>query len=380
MTRRERLMAMLQGKPVDRPPISFYEIDGFNQDEKSRDPYHIFTHPSWLPVLTLAREKTDVIARISPVFENTLPNPIDAFSTTEKREENGSLITIQTLQVGNRVLTSRSRRDRDVDTVWTLEHLLKDVDDLDAFLSLPPRQPGNLPETSAILELEERMGDAGIVMLDTPDPLCLAASLFSMEDFTIIALTEPERFHRLLESFASWLLPQTEAIAQALPGRLWRIYGPEYASPPYLPPRLFREYVVQYDKPMVEVIQRDGGFARLHSHGNLKAILDDIVSTGCRGLDPVEPPPQGDVTLKWVREHYGDQLVLFGNLEASDLENLPTTQFVEKVEQALDEGVNENGGGLVLMPSACPYGRVLSPLAVANYQAIIETVERRYAG
>ena len=31
-----------------------------------------------------------------------------------------------------------------------------------------------------------------------------------------------------------------EAVAKALPGRLWRIYGPEYAAPPYLPPRLFQ--------------------------------------------------------------------------------------------------------------------------------------------
>ena len=36
-------------------------------------------------------------------------------------------------------------------------------------------------------------------MVDTEDPLCAAAQLFSMEDFTIIALTEQKLFHRLLE-------------------------------------------------------------------------------------------------------------------------------------------------------------------------------------
>jgi len=29
MTRRERLMATLRGEPVDRPPVSFYEISSF---------------------------------------------------------------------------------------------------------------------------------------------------------------------------------------------------------------------------------------------------------------------------------------------------------------------------------------------------------------
>jgi uroporphyrinogen-III decarboxylase len=196
-----------------------------------------------------------------------------------------------------------------------------------------------------------------------------------MATYTVVAMTEPRLFHRLLERYAAILWPQTEAVAQALPGRLWRICGPEYASPPYLPPRLFREYVVRYDTPMVQAIQQHGGFARIHSHGRLRAILDDIAATGCVGLDPIEPPPQGDVELAYVRERYGRQMVLFGNLEASDIENLPTDAFEGKVCRALREGTAGDGRGFVLMPSACPYGRVLSSLALANYRKMVEVVE-----
>ena len=123
---------------------------------------------------------------------------------------------------------------------------------------------------------------------------------------------------------------------------------------------------------MVEAIQANGGHARIHSHGNLRAVLDDISSMGADGLDPIEPPPQGDVELKYVRENYGAGMVLFGNLEVSDIENMPTPQFVEKVKRSLDEGTSGNGRGFVLMPSACPYGRVLSPLTMRNYEKIIE--------
>jgi hypothetical protein len=125
----------------------------------------------------------------------------------------------------------------------------------------------------------------------------------------------------------------------------------------------------------VESIHRYGGYARLHSHGNLKKILPMIIATGCMGLDPIEPPPQGDVSLLDVRQQYGQQLVLFGNLEASDVESLPTPQFRHKVVQALDEGTCGEGRGFVLMPSACPYGRQLSPLALANYECMVEAVE-----
>ena len=207
------------------------------------------------------------------------------------------------------------------------------------------------------------------------DPICGVAPLFSMEEFTVIALTEPALFHRALQKVAIPLFARVEAIAKALPGRLWRVVGPEYASPPYLPPRLFEEYVIRYDRPMVDAIQRYGGFARIHSHGRLKDILDLITSTGCAGLDPIEPPTQGDVDLLYVRQNYGRDMVLFGNIEVSDIENLPTPEFRLKVERALREGTAGTGRGFVLMPSASPYGRQLSSLSVRNYEAMIELTE-----
>jgi hypothetical protein len=59
-------------------------------------------------------------------------------------------------------------------------------------------------------------------------------------------------------------------------------------------------------------------------------------------------------------------MVLFSNLEVSDIENLSTEQFAEKVKRALIEGTSGSGRGFVLMPSY-PCGRVLSALALRNY-------------
>ncbi len=143
-----------------------------------------------------------------------------------------------------------------------------------------------------------------------------------MEDYTVIALTEPELFHQLLEKMAERIHGRTQQVSRLLPGRLWRIYGPEYATSPYLPPRLFDEYVVRYVSPMIRMIQANGGFARIHCHGRLKDVLDLIVAMGADAVDPIEPPPQGDVQLRDVRQRYGSQLVLFGNLEVADIENL----------------------------------------------------------
>lgn len=375
MTRRERLMATLHGGPVDRPAVSFYELNGLDEGPRNDDPFNIYTHPSWLPLIELTREKTDRIVMRGVAYASVTPDPIERVSEIESVVRGGSRFTTRRVQAGDRLLTMRTRRDSDVNTIWTNEHLLKNTDDLRAFLEIPPPVPDGNIDTNAVIQAEENVGDTGIVMIDTPDPLCLAASLFDMAEYTVIAMTEQALFHQLLERFASTLLPKTEAVAKALPGRLWRIYGPEYASPPYLPPHLFREYVCRYVSPMIESIHRYGGYARIHSHGNLQAILDDIVSMGADGLDPIEPPPQGDVELSYVRERYGKNMVLFGNLEVSDIENLSTDLFTEKVKRAIEEGTSGNGRGFVLMPSACPYGRELSLLAMQNYEKMIEIIE-----
>ncbi|HEY9076411.1 MAG TPA: uroporphyrinogen decarboxylase family protein [Anaerolineaceae bacterium] len=381
MNRRQRLVATLKGETVDRPPVSFYEINGLDESPDPCDSFNIYTHPSWAPLIALAREKSDRIVMRgaslrSPAWSSPTYTPADASTITTTLTSAGSRITRLEVRIGRRTLTSTTRRDPDVNTTWQVEHLLKNSEDVKAYLDLPqPIFAGNL-NIDGVLTAEAALGDSGIVMIDTPDPLCQAASLFDLGTYTVIAATEPDLFHQLLDWFAEFLTTQTEAMAQALPGRLWRIYGPEYASPPYLHPRLFREYVTAYDTPLVSAIQRHGGFARIHSHGRLRAILADIAATGCLGLDPIEPPPQGDIELIDVRRLYGQQMVLFGNLEASDLENLPTPEFEQKIRKALLEGTAGHGRGFVLLPSSCPYGRVLSPLALANYQKMIEVVEQ----
>jgi hypothetical protein len=371
MHRRERLLATLQGKPVDRPAVSFYELNGLDENPQDPDPLNIYTDPSWHRLIELAREKTDRIVIRGVAMKEIAPDPLGPLAHDETWWEGRSLHTRRTVAVGRRTLTMQTRRDADVNTVWTTEHLLKNVDDLDAFLGLPEFAPGDAPDPTAFLAAEAALGDTGIVMIDTPDPLCLAALLFDLGEYTVTALTEPQRFHRLLERFAALLLPKTEAVARALPGRLWRIYGPEFAAAPYLPPRLFREYVCRYVTPMIDVIHRSGGYARIHSHGRLRGILDDIVAMGADAIDPLEPPPQGDVELAAVRQKYGRQLVLFGNLEIADIENLPSDQFAERVKRALGEGTAGAGRGFVLMPSASPYGRRLAARTLQNYETML---------
>ncbi|MEK6795344.1 MAG: uroporphyrinogen decarboxylase family protein [Spirochaetota bacterium] len=377
MTRKERLERTIRGQEVDRPPVCFYEINGLTQNEHDTDAFNIYSDPSWKPLLALTREKSDRIVNASVAMRGTSHDPLAERTTVDVRIEGDERLATKTIRTDGRVLTESSRRHKDIDTVWVTEHLLKNVDDLKAYLSLPESPIDGTPDIAPVLAMEKSLGDSGIVMLNTADPLCMAAALFPMDEYTVIAMTEPSLFRSLLDRCARMIYPRIAATVRALPGRLWRIYGPEYASEPYLPPSLFRDYVTGYDTEIVRLIQETGGIARIHSHGNLANVLHHIAATGADALDPIEPPPQGDVSLAAVRKRY-PSMTLFGNLEVSDMETLRRDEFIPKVHAALDEG-DTLDSRFVLMPSACPYGRALPQRTLGNYEAIIHIMEERYA-
>jgi hypothetical protein len=385
MTIRERLMRTLRGEPVDRPAVNFYEIGGFKIDPSDPDDFNVYNDPSWQPLLHLAEEQTDLIRMRSPVRPRShnvemSPDKTDAVNyraelfKTEKYVEDGCRFKRVTLKIGGRTMTSLTRRSPEIDTVWTIEHLLKSVDDLKAYLELPDEVFAEQLSITDMIEEDQKIGERGIVMVDTEDPICTAAYLFSMEDFTVVALTEQKLFHFLLEKLSGHIYKRTEETAKAFPGHLWRIYGPEYATEPYLPPHLFKEYVVRYTKPIVDTIQKYGGFTRIHCHGRICAVLDYIIEMGAAAIDPIEPPPHGDVELEYVRRKYGDKLVLFGNLEIADIVNMEPIEFEKVVAKTVKDGTNGQGKGFVLMPSSAPNGRKITPQVMANYETMVRMV------
>lgn len=371
MTRRERLMATLNGRPVDRPAVNFYEIGGFKVNPADPDPYNIYNSPDWQPLLQMAEEHTDIIRmmKTDTAFKNT--DERSRYISTHNWEDNGSKFSETRLKAGNVELKALTRRDRDVDTVWHLEHLVKNADDLKAWLELPEELFNCTFDATKHVREETAIGDRGIVMVDFPDHMNRAARLMPMEEFTIMAFTEPALMHRLFEKTARLAMKEAAYMAENFPGRLWRLTGAEYATEPYMSPDFFADYWLRYAKPVIDKIHSTGGFARVHSHGRIKNVLGMIAESGADAIDPIEPAPQGDVALAHVRERYGRQIALFGNLEINDIELLPPHQFEEKVMRALDECTGGTGRGFVLMPSASPYGRTISPNTIRNYETIL---------
>ena len=209
------------------------------------------------------------------------------------------------------------------------------------------------------------------MMHSISDALCLTSELFSFQDFLLFCATEPRLVRRLLDMMQGRVLAYTQALLATGFGPLFRICGPEYATPPYLPPERFREYVVAYDTPLIDLIHRHGAYARLHCHGRIGQVLDAIMEMEPDGLDPVEPPPDGDLELAAVKKRTRGRVTLFGNLELKTLEHAGADEVQDLTRRALREGMP--GGRFVLMPTAAPINIPLSPKTEENYRAYIAT-------
>jgi len=380
MTSRERLLSALAIGPTDRVPISTYELVGFDEHSWYNQ------QASYAPLMDLVREKTDCLY-MAYLPGPRLSNPADAVRTTDGSPEGDCVEYREHRQGASRFirtvyhtskgdLSSEHRIDDDIYTTWTLEHLLKTIDDLDRYLAIS----WELPELdlSGFAETQRRLGDRGIMMPSLSDPICVAADLYEMGQFLILALTETDRMRYLLDVEHERQMAHLRAVLEA--GRkagvdwtavVFRICGPEYATPPYLGPEHFAMFVTPYVRRMSDLLHEYGAKTRLHSHGKIARVLDEIIKTEPDALDPIEAPPDGDITLGEVKKRIGDRVCLFGNIQLKLLEHGRPEQVRQFVVDAFEQA--KAGGGYVIMPTAAPINTPLSPRTLENYRVFIET-------
>jgi len=83
-----------------------------------------------------------------------------------------------------------------------------------------------------------------------------------------------------------------------------------------LSPRLFKEYVLPVYQRRCERLHAAGKFVHSHWDGDVKGLLPFAKETGLDGIEAITPKPQGDVTLKEVKQALGDGLFLIDGIPA----------------------------------------------------------------
>ncbi|MBN1935013.1 MAG: hypothetical protein JW934_10130 [Anaerolineae bacterium] len=370
MNSRARLLLALSGGIPDRVPVSTYELVGYDSRAWEN------AEPSYAPLMEVIRAETDCVCMWNPASNEVFlssAHPVEM--GVQISREGDTVTTRRILHTLRGDLTQTTHRADRVHTTWQTEHWCKSLDDVDAALSAP-YQPVQY-DFSDLARISAEVGERGIVMASLSDPLYLAADLMEFGAYTVWALTEPAHFEntlcvlhqRNMQNLRNMF--DTGAADCSSQIDLFRICGPEYATPPFLPPRLFERFVVPYVTEMVDLIHSYGAKARFHCHGRIGEVLDMILSTGADALDPCEAPPDGDIELAEIKRRIGGRMCLFGNLQLKLLEYGTPGEVEATVKRCMDAA--KAGGGYVIMPTAAPIDVPLSPKTVKNYLRFIET-------
>jgi uroporphyrinogen-III decarboxylase len=167
-----------------------------------------------------------------------------------------------------------------------------------------------------------------------------------------------ENFSSLMYDFPDLLEEWFDARSQAELRRVARIADAEripialtfddiaYKNATLLSPKWLRKHWLPRLKRLVDAWHERGTLCLFHSDGNLWAVMDDLVSAGIDGLNPLEV--MASMTVKSVRERY-PALFLTGGIDVSQLLPLGTP---EEVRAACQEAIRDASGRGYLMGSS----------------------------
>jgi len=357
-------MKVFHGETPDRVPISLYEFDGFYEG-------WIHEYPEYVAILKYAEGKTDRMffwapSDDKPVLFCSVINKDNI--KTETWHEKGSTYTRTEVTTPKGVVSALARQDKGIHTSWTIKPFCESEDDAEKILSLP-YDPWH-PSVDSFFSLNRWLGDSGILMGDIPDALCLTVELFGLSRFLNVYLRNKPLVFKLMDFFHERVCDYLEHLLRSGAVALYRICGPEYATPPYLNPKEFERLVNAYDLDLVNLLHKHGGYARLHSHGKVKKVLPAIKELGVDAVDPLEPPPDGDVELDEAREILGAETVLMGNVEERLFEVGSKKDIENQVKKAISQAAYS--GGFVLCPTAMP---ITTPLKMKIQQNILHYID-----
>ena len=115
--------------------------------------------------------------------------------------------------------------------------------------------------------------------------------------------------------------------------------GPELFIPPLFSPSDFGEFCTPYDKQTVELIHNSGGFVWVHIHGKMKNVIEQFIDIGIDVLNPIEPPPMGDLTMEEAAEVTSGRIGLEGGVETHDFYVMEEEEFRNKIDETVKGGV-----------------------------------------
>jgi uroporphyrinogen decarboxylase len=197
----------------------------------------------------------------------------------------------------------------------------------------------------------------------------IPSQMRGVSNFLIDLYKNPSFARRIIETSVEYNIELAKAMIDLGVDAI--ISGDDYAYKhgPFMSPRYFREFIAPYLKKIVDAVHQKGIPFIKHTDGHLWPILDDIVNTSIDALHPIEP--QARMSLKEVKDKYGDAICVMGNVDVTYVLPLGTIEeTVREVRRCIEEAAS--GGGYILSSS----NSIHNAVKIENFNAMIDAAKK----
>lgn len=365
MRPRERFLRTLKGQPHDRVPLELYSF--WFADRKALE-----------AVEDPLRRRIGERIFDELVFRSIHPTHVNRYLMTppqrmhERHEDlpEGHRRTFGTIDTPKGELTYVTEWDPASETIWTHKYPVENERDIEAIASVP----WELPEGLGPPDGSQRTGDfetRGICEAGISSPMVCVAGTMGFEHFLLLCATELDLVKRLTAICLERAMDVLEVLLSRPGVDLVWLGGSEWVTPPMGSPALYDALVQEQERRITDCVHaRSDAVVQVHCHGKVRRALAKTIERGADYTEPVEPPPDGDITMAEAKQLAAGRIALGGNVETRVLCN-ESAETVERAVRAAFEGGRER---LVLVTTAgC--SPVLAEREFQNYLRLIDVWE-----
>lgn len=378
----KRLMACYRGEKADRIPICTPISWSPLRDIDKEEPAGWRADPGFVEMARMVQEYCDPHPLHCPVPPPRVFSALSYQRFLEAPEEYIERMPAQRLsEIRTRHtyvlhtpkgdLTWAYDEDDGIETSWDMIKPINTLEDVDRMLSVPcPFNPPKPTDFEAHRRFRAEMGRDAIGGANINSMVAMLCGVMDYELMLEWLLTEPAAIKALADAWLERTRQRVDYLLDQGVGPMWHFNGVERACPPMMSPRQWEQWVVPYDGQIMRQIKRrdPNAFIHVHCHGRVGTLLKSFREMGVDSTDPIEPPPQGDITMADARKVAGDRMVLLGNIEFLDMETRTPDEIEHLVRGAIEQSGRKH---LILFPSATPHERH-TPKLLANARRYIE--------
>jgi len=367
MTRKERMLAAMRRRPVDRVPFAAYNLYPYAGSGHAED-------PSYAPLLRKIEQSAGAFAKtgVTPSVHGVVSQRPGRLDRRIEGVGDGRVRhTILHTPRGDLVETVRIPENKPPRT--SKPYIASDAD-VEAYLSLP-YEPPEIDMTRAD-EFYVSAGDRAVMGIWFAEPLWTIAELFDFEDFCIRCTTDLPAIQRMEDWAFERCRENLRRIAAACRGLdcVLHTAGPELCTPPLMSPLLFAKLVTPYLRRLAEIVHEAGLLCGIHCHGRVREVFPELLKTGADLLEPIEPPDQGNITLAELMQQAEGRICLMGHIQDQEFYTAPPGRMTRRVEEIAR--VVNGRTGYIMTPTCTPFERPCSEIYARNYMEWLDAGDR----